>query len=1331
MIATKTRRTLVNQRISSCCAVGMLLLAACGPVAIGAALGGGGGGGGGPTGPVGTALARVVPPFQPAADKTLLALRLSQSEGREVRVRFEYDLGQGRVRVPAASLQAYDPATRAAAAPLPLDGGDNLLVATDGAGRTVHVLWNHAADLGQVERRAVTLWAVFADSGVADAAFGADAGNSVALLTAQTVGREVGQLLQPVLRRATIDPESDVVVDAVLEDRGGDRERTTFAFEYAVTSAPPQEVDFVALPALVPQDVVDTQLPDGGVRSTLTFRLDPLQSPLPLGSFDNLWFRVRASETYPVERSDLPSSPSTGEPVLLQLAATQIGLAPQVEAAAVVDPGSSLSNGGDPARPWPRLPIAVRVSNPSARQAMRVRLQGRYQIDGQSFACTAAVGDEPGSATEFELAPLERQQRFLLWNVGRDEGLGNRIVNDPPYSPLRLAQVEVTAQRLGLGSAVVAGAPLQSTAPAGSTQLATAPFAEFRSNLLSQIGRVRAGVAAGQRTRDLFATGFGTTAQETSLSLNQSFAPLQIAPPPPAFDLLTASPPFTNGVDEVVATDFDPAVPDCLLWGNGQFWYVTWPGSAGATLLPLAAVGAVLPNRGRDPIVFRTGSGADERRGVVFHTWNEQAVGINKDIQVRLTAVVRDAQGAWSIQTGPVETFFVNGTLDIEISAVGGEFDGNTNSFEVVLANLGTEYATAARPGLMHRWTITPQPGSVAIAGPIPLATMPPAPGDPTRNISRWRLAPWRDDAGSRDALIAVRQLDGTAALNREIDVWVLRQSPVGGLLSSWSLLTNELTARPLVQGGFPELGATGLTRVFTHDLDGDEQGHGGSDLMLVFERYLPAGNQLLADVWLYARRTSRPAQWRRIQKDLEVLDPDTLAPLPLGGQVDGAAFELLDVDGDRRLDLVTVERRLLPPVGSSLPQPERAAHCNYLGSTIGGIAGRVAPFAGDAGSPARRSLLPGVLDVNGDGRTDLISGGLLLLANADGSFSQSAALTAGPQSRHRVERLSLDDPADAIEVLVADESFNAQDRVFRITGVGSGSPVVTQSFAWSLGTGGEARDVRALMADDSAARRVKDLVGLVGDANTAALRRGRVDLSLSPPFVTSTPLWNGVASVPAGLALVRRTPVVAGGDPRTELQVQDVVVADAQSPDRIVVFESHAGYAPRLLTFANETVVRIAEGSLGDDDLEDLCVLTEQNGVYRLRLLQQSADPTLGIGQPAAITELARFAAPFATTAVRAFRFDRTAPRLAAGFVWFDDTAAGSQRSEVRLLRPQVDDGTLALRAVRTPLAQPADDAVEVVLLDRDRDGIVEVIGGQRVPGLGLQRLQLNFRGQ
>jgi hypothetical protein len=1310
----------------------LLLLVACGPVAIGAAVSSGGGGGA--AGPSSPQLSRLQPPYQPDADRTLVGLELAQGSGREVRLRLEYDLGQGRVRVPSANLVVYDVAGRQPAADLPKDANDNLLVPTSRAGNDVYLSWNHRADLGQVERRRVTLFAVFADAQLNGPGFGSDGANSVQLLADQTVGREVGQLSDLVLRRQSTDPESAFVVDAVLTDRGGDREATGFAFEYALSATPPQESDFVVLPPAIPSAVVDTELPDGAIRSTLSFGFDPLQLGIPFGDYSNFWVRVQSREVYPQERSDLPQSVSTGPANVLQLADTRVGYAPRIDSASVVNPGSAQSNAGDPGKPWLRLPISVAITNPSPTRAMRVRLQGSYELDNATFACTPVQSGDPQTEPEFTLEPLERRRQLVIWNVAFDEGLGNRLVNDPPYSTPRLAQVVVEATRIATAGTTLAGNPLRATAPAGQTQLSTNPFVDFRENLLPQAGRVwSAGDELTQVTRDLFFTQYpaaGAGAQETSLGLNQQFEPLQITPPPPIYDFLAAVPPVNNGVYDLVPTDFDVAVPDCLVWIDGTFRYVRWPDSAGAVVQQLGPVGAALGRRGREPITFVL-AGSEEVRVAVFHTWDAVVAGGNTTVTVRLTAVSRSSSG-FAITTGPVETFFLAGTPDVTISAVGGEFDGDAATRELVLGTLGTEQATAARPGLLHRWTFSLAANQLQISAPAALATMPTATGDPNRNISAWLMTNWRDDAASSDALVVVRQLDGTATLNRELDVWVLRQSPGGGLLSSWALLTNELSARPVSQGGFPELGITSLRRIFAKDLDGSIDGLPGSDLMLVFERRLQPQNQKFADVWLYARRAARPARWRRIVKDLEVLDPVSLQPYaPLGGQVDGTQFQLVDVNGDRLLDLLTAEQRLLPPVPPANPQPSRDLHFNYLASSLSGVAGKLRNLGPEAGSPERRSILPGLLDADGDGNTDVVTGGLLLLGSPDGNYTQARSLVAGPLSRHRVERLFLDAPADSIEVVVGDESINAQNRVYRIGGMGAGISAlsVTTMFDWSLGGSGDLHEVRTLTAPDTAQRRVKDLVGLVGGGSTAELRRGRIE-GATPQLVGSA-LWSGQVATAAGIALVRRSPIPLGTTVATEIDVQDLAVVDAQVQGRIQVFESHNGYLPRAYDFAGETVLRIAEGSIDGDDLEDLCVLTLQGDTYRVRCLLQSANPALGIGQPAAQLELARFQQPFAASAVRSLQFDRGARRFAQGFLLLDDEFGGSQRGEVRLLRPIADTAGLALRMVRSPIDQAVDLPVDAVVADFDRDQLIEVFGGQRAPGQGLQRLQTNVAPQ
>ena len=540
------------------------------------------------------------------------------------------------------------------------------------------------------------------------------------------------------------------------------------------------------------------------------------------------------------------------------------------------------------------------------------------------------------------------------------------------------------------------------------------------------------------------------------------------------------------------------------------------------------------------------------------------------------------------------------------------------------------------------------------------------------------------------------------------------------------------------------DLGGTSLKRVFAKDLDGS-LGIEGSDLLLVSERAISASNARSADVWLFARErvigtgsgsATRPAVWRRVLSDLRARYPDTLQEVGAvgdtrgfpGGQMDAERFELVDVNGDRLLDLLTCER-LLDPVPPHNPSPD--AYFNYVSSSLSGVAGRL-QLMGIQG--ASRSALPGTLDINLDGYTDVVTGGQIWRARRDGSHGPVGGLSLpqGTTLRHRIEKLDLSGDPSTCECVVSDESVpdepnSARNRIYRIRGLyGPDSGLgVDDLFGYSFGGSGVVREIRALTAPDTEVRQVKDLVGLVGTTSVGSVRRARIDNSTSPPTVTSSQLWPGSIAVEQGIALVRRQPLTSGPARVYDVNVQDVVVVDSADRSRLIVLRSDNSYLPRVKFFPGETIVRIAEASVTSDDLEDLVVLTLQDGVYRIRVLAQDPAPSTGLNTTP--IEAGRFAAPFPGSAVRSFQFDRDALRLCQGFLLIGDTSAANMRSEVRLLRPSGDGGNLIMRMVRSPLNERIDQSFEVVVRDADKDQIIEVIGGQRSGATPLQRVQTN----
>lgn len=1284
-------------------AVCLSVLHGCGfgTAAIGAGLAGGGGGSDSVPAPLAQKPAVL---FQPLDDQTLVALRFAQPGSRQVRLYFEYDIGSGRTRVPTSSLAAYDPTAQAVLPPFDTDEAGNLVVKTSPGGVDVWVLWNHLADLGHVEQRGVSLFAVFADIAAAPG-FAAAAGSSVQLLAQATVGRELGVVAESVLQRPTTDPESVVLFSTVLRDRGADRPSTSFLFEYATTDTPPGDTDFTALTDLVPSEIVDSELPDGRQRSALTFSVDPYTNLLPIGTHEHFWLRVTHREDYPANRADQQQSGKVGTPQVLELtgAAATFGKAPRILNAKVVDPSQQVASGVD--RPWLRLPIAVTIENPSARVSQRIRLGGQYRFGAEWYTLTPIASRDPRGAFEFDLAPGERRLQSMLWNVAYDEGLG-MVLDDveAPFSAQHRAEVKVDATLVGLSAGSLGGGVLRAEASAGFATLSTNPFVRFRENLLDDAWRVwSSGEDASQDTRDLFYTKHGSIPQETELGISQQFEPIQLVPAP---GLTSVGP-----VYDLVPTDFAPGSPDCLVWAASRMIYCEWhAGDPVATTEELPGLFGASGSRGTATANFTLNSAQGRYHVAVFYVWGERTVSGNKEVDVEVFAVVRDQQGAWSVVRKALQTFHLHGTPGVEIRVVDGEFDGDSATHEYVLGCFGAEDALSTRP-LLHQWTFSVAGTGVVCSDPQALARPPLPTRDPDRPMSRWLLSRWLDGASGRHELVLVRQLDGWTTRPREWDVLVLRRPNGAGFASGWSILSEALTAG----GTFFPLGTRQLESIYAPDLDGALGGSPGSDLVLAFRQ--DVAGERTTDLWVFAQRGSQPPVWRRLAKGIRVQDP---AGNPAPGNTHAGDFRIVDVNGDGLLDLLTVET-----VTGQNP------HWNYFASSLSGVAGTMDSLGAVAGNSTNRSRLPGALDVDRDGDLDLISGNSLFLAQADETYAQNiGGFTGSTSAKHRVGRIWLDGPQDQVEILVSDASNNANNRIDRLSGLGSGPYAATSVLGYSLGTAGTVQEALALMTPASNTSRTKEIVALVGDATTSTLHRG----SITGSTVVGAPLWAGQVATPRGIALVRRGEVPAGSSLADSTLVQDVVVVQAGT-GTLQVFESHTGYLPRTLAGpTNETVVRVAAGSVGTDRYEDLCVLTVQGSVYRVWAYMQDPDPARGIGQPLGPVLLMQFDTPYANAATRTFQFDQDSHQLAEGLMLLTDDQAATTRSEVRLIRPLAapQSGALGVgsHVVRSPLRQAFPFAVDIVLTDTDRDGLIEVIGGeQSASSTGLRRLRINHR--
>ncbi|MCR9246287.1 MAG: VCBS repeat-containing protein [bacterium] len=1253
---------------------------------------------------------------QPFADRTLLAFAFTPNDTATVRLRFEVRAGRGEwTTLPASfvALRAQDGTLSSFDAD---QAGNLLLPIKDTSFRLVE--FNHAALLGRPEIAGVSLRLVFGDAGQTPDNQPVT-GALVDILEDASIGRELGELVESELqlrRGASNDPESDFRLDTVLLDHGGDRDTNEFQIEYAVTNATPTEGDFRPIPDTAwDRDNAATAFEvDGRARFAMQFRINPIASgAISRGGYERFWMRIRHREIYPTgRRGENPTSEwspwisraLTGNPA-------RVGHTPRIERAAITDPSL-----GDPGRRWPRLPITLTVSNPSPQFAMEVELAGSYRVNsGKNWrTITPFFNGNPRSRTRFRLEPGERTTRYLVWNCVLDEGLGNRLIVDPPYNDLRVAEVRVHASALAATGLPLA-TPLTGTQPAGFASLSTSPFVGFRDNLLPAAKRVwSAGAGDGaQGTRDLFFTQLfeppaSNASQEWIVGLNQQFEAIQLIPQPASYNFNTQNG-ENNGVYDIAPIDFDRQSPDCLVWVNGKLYYLDWP-AGGAPTATFLGSGGGLRTRGVEPVSFELRDAAGVTyQTAVFFTWQTT----NGPLEVSLRGVIRDPNGTWANFQLRADSFPLAPTTNPGAPRiVGGEFDGDPDTYEIVLGAFGTEEGQ----GMLHYWSLDLNGTTLTASAPEPLPLMPDTLAA-TQEYGQWRMRAWQPDATSPTELVVLREMRNSDDEKLErLDVQRLRR--VGNAFANaWETVDPAFDSNT-----FPDLADCKLQKFFTQDLDGASSGRPGSDLVVVLDQVIDNDEfRRSIDLWTLATDSEGPA-WRRLAADIRALTPDSLTP-PQGGNsgsMVGGKFQLIDVDGDGRLDLVTGES-----IGNLLSD----GHFNYFAASLGGVAGRLGDVPLSAGAATTRAVLPGLVDANGDGQDDVIAGTRLHLADVNGSYVPTlAGLSGGPQARHRVERVLLDRPANAIgdvvDVLVAG-AHGPVIRVDRLEGIGT--PAQSRLIpTYQIPFGPEpVFDARAFMTPDAEQRRIKDILALVGTPPIGELQYARFDAVNAT--TTRITVLNQVL-LETGFALLRRGVLSPDDLLANDLLVQDVAALTADR--KLIRFDSDTLYQEfdLLEVPAGERILAITSASIDGDGREDLLLMTEESiaptKIFRLRVFLQ------GNGELAS-TLLARFEEPFseAGTVVRAFRFDRTKPTFAEGFLLLDDTAPMIDRSEIILIRPFEDPvtGELRVRLARSPQDQAADLPMEVVVTDNDQDGIIEVIGGEIGGTTGLKRLVTN----
>lgn len=1305
--------------------VGLLLpLGGCGPLAIGG-IASSRSGGDGPPAPRVTAPSAAVQPFD---GRTLIQLQAAQATGRPIRFRLEYGVGAGPMQpVPPEQIAGYDPAT-GATAPFPPqdDANQQWIVPTTADGLTHWLVWDHAAALGQDEVRGVTLRLRFGDS---ERATPASLPLQADVLADATIGREAGELRGLKVAPRT-DPEAPIVVRGQLWDRGGDAALCAYDLEIA------WERDTGGTPKWQPLTTQPTfsnaHTAEGMVVHDWTLSIDPLDPTvgLPRQQLDELVVRVALREVF-AEGSRFPAADPVragGEEVVGPVPIL-VGATPALLSAHAPDPAAEQGGLG---RPWLLLPITAALHNPSTREAMTVRIDVDVAVAGEPrHPAELTVTQDPRTSREVTVAPGTTVVHRALWNVAADEGLGLTLQPAPT-----LARLFVRATRMP-GAPAAPGTLIQSSEiEVGPTGLLTNPFAAFRERLAEPAARP---LAAGARTDqgELFTTAHptaGASANQVLVLRSAQHAAALGIPGILPLDFTLLFPGETSGVRQITPTDF-AAGPDCIVRNGGNAYWVRWggapdPEAPAAVQLPGTMPG--LHTRPVDRAAFTLGG-----RPAALLFAHDNANPVTGELDVYLIVVLQAGpQWVREFQRYTLRLPTVPGTgsnVSTELSVVGGEWDGDPTSFDVVVGNVGTEYDTrgVGREGALHVFSLRPTaqagpyvefpPGGTALAtAPLPRANATVPAG--TRIVRRWVLRPWTMADGTR-GLCLLRDLAPTLPeYGKETDAHVLLQDPSGRLAGqAWQLLTHLSD---------PGLADANLLAAHTADLDADLGGIPGADLLLAYERS-PNGpdNANEIEVWLHALRGhDRKAHWRRVVDDL----PATTATR----RIDDC--RVADVNGDHFPDLLLWERDgTLPAAQQRLQQG-----WYYLPGSQTGVAGAIADLPPAAGAAATR--LPGVADLNGDGRPDLVADQRVLVRQPDGSFAAAlAGLAGGNGSLYHVEQILAPGTSRAeFDVLVHDRTTGgAQNGVERIRPTPAGLQRHPDFLPVENG-GLPVVFARPVTTPSSAGTGRKDVFLIQQDASGHLLWRTRL---VGSTFRRDPTPALAVPVLPV-FARIRQGDVMAGADPRTNALVEDVVVVKADGSE-VIVLAAAQDYTELLrcrigTATAGEQVLALAAACADDDGTdagrEDLLLLTRGTGAtLRLTCLRQLAgDVQESLYLPGAPVRrgrvLLQFDAPYgADTAVRAFAFDRRSHRHAQGVLVLDDaTGANGDTSVVRVVLPAttVADGFHA-RMVRSTLTTGTDADLNAVVLDAHGAGQLDVFLGEDTPAGRLRQVDRGFR--